>query len=825
MANTKTEKKRIYISKNLREKLSVFENYTCTVVAAPTGYGKTTVINHYFSLLDYKIIWINGNSSHELFWMNCYAAIESINFELAIQLSQIGIPTTDKEISMIISLLRNVTNLDKTVFIIDDYYLVENEINNIFFTTLINTSIKNIKFILITRYILSNSIIHFVLRDKICNINKQNFMFNTTDIIEYFHLNELQISDDDAKQLFDYSKGWPFIIRLQLTNYISNQKFEALENITTFIKNDIWKLISEKEKSFLLKICLFDEFSLTHAISASGLSSNEVTGLLEYNQLIDYNYEKRLYSINPLYLKFIRKLFLDLSLDIKKDITITTGKLYENSKDYFLAIRCFHSVNDFESIYAVKPKLFDLYSFIIKENKQIYLDIANKYLEINKNSQYEFAIILCFILFLYNESQLTEYLISSVSNEVENDTNLSDVDRTNFHCELAYISAYSEYNNFSNMNDHFMKIYNSVNKPLNMIAGQVPFSLGSPSIMCLYHNECGMLDNEINTLEMCAPNYYRITNGHGKGFEAIMKAEALYNRGEYEGAEILCHKAIYMADSKNQTSIYICGLMLLSRLAICDGNSDAFHEYMNGIQKKINHITDSFSQYNTMVDISNSFLYATLCDKDNIASWLKHHKLIEDKTNFITLSYANIIYGKYLILNKQYHHFLGISGQFIGLTKIFSYILPRIYIYIYLSVANNEVNEFQKSRIFLSEALDLAVKDNIYMPFVENYCFIENLLDEANIDISFSKFIKNVNKLAKNYSKCLKVIQKSNSHCNNYGLTNRETEIAKLAAKRLSNKEIADSLFIADSTVKSNMKIIFNKLSINSRADLKNFFE
>ena len=58
-----------------------------------------------------------------------------------------------------------------------------------------------------------------------------------------------------------------------------------------------------------------------------------------------------------------------------------------------------------------------------------------------------------------------------------------------------------------------------------------------------------------------------------------------------------------------------------------------------------------------------------------------------------------------------------------------------------------------------------------------------------------------------------------------YGLTVRESDVAKLAAKRYSNKEIAEHLFIAESTVKSNMKVIFNKLQINSRAELKNFFE
>ncbi|MBQ9700940.1 MAG: response regulator transcription factor, partial [Lachnospiraceae bacterium] len=42
--------------------------------------------------------------------------------------------------------------------------------------------------------------------------------------------------------------------------------------------------------------------------------------------------------------------------------------------------------------------------------------------------------------------------------------------------------------------------------------------------------------------------------------------------------------------------------------------------------------------------------------------------------------------------------------------------------------------------------------------------------------------------------------------------------------QRKSNKEIADMLFIAESTVKSNMKIIFSKLGVTARSELKDFF-
>ena len=174
---------------------------------------------------------------------------------------------------------------------------------------------------------------------------------------------------------------------------------------------------------------------------------------------------------------------------------------------------------------------------------------------------------------------------------------------------------------------------------------------------------------------------------------------------------------------------------------------------------------------------------------------------------------------------RSYHHYLGISGQLLGLNNMFSYVMPQIYTYIYLAIANNETGEVLKAHKFMKEAIKLAEPDNIYMPFVHNYDAVSELMAEAVINRDYQRFIKNVTRISKGYSKGIKAIKKAGHMLADYGLTVRESDVAKLAAKRYSNKEIAEHLFIAESTVKSNMKVIFNKLQINSRAELKNFFE
>ena len=56
------------------------------------------------------------------------------------------------------------------------------------------------------------------------------------------------------------------------------------------------------------------------------------------------------------------------------------------------------------------------------------------------------------------------------------------------------------------------------------------------------------------------------------------------------------------------------------------------------------------------------------------------------------------------------------------------------------------------------------------------------------------------------------------------GLTKRETEVALLVLKCMSNAEIAEELFISETTVKKHMSNIFAKLGINKREQIRNVF-
>ncbi len=57
-----------------------------------------------------------------------------------------------------------------------------------------------------------------------------------------------------------------------------------------------------------------------------------------------------------------------------------------------------------------------------------------------------------------------------------------------------------------------------------------------------------------------------------------------------------------------------------------------------------------------------------------------------------------------------------------------------------------------------------------------------------------------------------------------HGISQREREIAGLLMQGKSNKEIADSLYIAPNTVKNHIHSLFQKLQVRSRFQLMNYF-
>jgi len=277
-----------------------------------------------------------------------------------------------------------------------------------------------------------------------------------------------------------------------------------------------------------------------------------------------------------------------------------------------------------------------------------------------------------------------------------------------------------------------------------------------------------------------------------------------------------------MADTSNEVGIYICAMFLLARISLFVTDYEKLNEYITAIRTR-NEDDEKF-ELMRMADMCDGYISLLLHESENIPGWLTKNDTIEENGFIQNLGFDYLIYSEYLLETEQYAAYEAVSGAILNLAGVFNNVMYRIYNLIFLAVTKLAGNNNEKARQFLEEAIELAEPDKLYIPFVEHYDQLANILSDMSINFRYREFATEVKKLSKKYLINKKSVANASRTDHNYGLTNRELDVAKLAAQRLSNKEIAEKLFIAESTVKSNMKVIFNKLNINSRNELKNYF-
>ena len=129
---------------------------------------------------------------------------------------------------------------------------------------------------------------------------------------------------------------------------------------------------------------------------------------------------------------------------------------------------------------------------------------------------------------------------------------------------------------------------------------------------------------------------------------------------------------------------------------------------------------------------------------------------------------------------------------------------------------------------WLEESLSLAEQDKNYTFLACFRKYLSVLFLLPSIKKKHSKTIEEIKALEIHYTKAeesriFAMLEKYPDQMTE--LSDREREVAQLAADGLRNKEIAQRLFISEETVKSHIRSIFNKTNIDRRSKLVNLLK
>lgn len=154
-----------------------------------------------------------------------------------------------------------------------------------------------------------------------------------------------------------------------------------------------------------------------------------------------------------------------------------------------------------------------------------------------------------------------------------------------------------------------------------------------------------------------------------------------------------------------------------------------------------------------------------------------------------------------------------------------------IWLHIQSAAAFKEIDRAQEGLDELKIALSLAMPDNILMPFAENITYIATMLSELKKDKIYTEYIERIEELADAVQAAREKIKAEHFEIKvDYGLSEKETEIAGLAARRMTTSEIAKQMHLSTGTVRNYLSRIYSKMGItgslkNKRIELEKLFK
>ena len=295
--------------------------------------------------------------------------------------------------------------------------------------------------------------------------------------------------------------------------------------------------------------------------------------------------------------------------------------------------------------------------------------------------------------------------------------------------------------------------------------------------------------------------YYKVTNHHGQGAETIMRAEALFCQGRFTDAHIELERAYAQVKDNGQINMALCCDFLSRRLSLY---TDVEQRYtFEERYAELLHYHDA--SWINLWSAASAYYHALRGETDKIPEIFSQHRLSDINMLAPGKPMMEMIENQVYLAQGAYAKVIGHSAQLLAVCEAMHYALVALHIRIQTAAAYAQLGKSEEACTWLRQALSDAAPDGLVMPFVENYDFLKPLLaQERKTDLIVKITALGEGAGARNAA---------SAHPAAFDvLTLREFEIVELIAQRLSNREIAEKLYLSEGSVKQYVNQIYSKL-------------
>ena len=795
----------IYISERLQESLRPISRCAMTTVVAPMGYGKTTAVNWYLGerakAETLHIIRISVYSDNlAIFWKSVQDAFARAGFDV---LHDYPCPTDAAGGGLLVDdLCHTLAGETPCYLFIDDFHLLTDKRASLFLCMLANRLSANVHLIVASRDRFLPAAEAVRLGAKVYQIGTEQLRLNHTALAVYAHRCGTELSEAQVESLLYSSEGWFSAVYLNLRTLSERGVLPSRNSdIYTIFTAAMIDPLPEKQREFLAVMGLADEFTVEMAQCITGdADAGQILSMLtEQNAFVTRLPDGATYRFHHMMKECAERSFLAMESETQKLYWERFGLWYEEHRQYLHAIAAYRKSENYDALLRVIRNDAGILLASLKPSE--VLEILDGCPAKTLKSHPFAILVLMRRMFTWQQIPKMLELKALLLTAIEEHPELPKEERGNLLGECDLILSFLCYNDISAMSRLHRSASTQMSRPAISIQSSGGWTFGSPSVLMMFYRAPGELQSELAEMDECMPHYYKVTNNHGQGAETIMRAEALFCQGRFTDAHIELECAYAQVKDNGQINMELCCDFLSRRLSLHTGVEQryTFEERYAALLRYHD------ASWINIWSATSAYYHALLGETDKIPEIFSQHRLSAVNMLAPGKPMMEMIENQVYLAQGAYAKVVGRSAELLAVCEAMHYALVALHIRIQTAAAYEQLGKPEEAHIWLRKALSDAEPDGFVMPFVENYDLLKPLL---------TREIKN-GLIAKTteLGEAAKARSAASARPAVFdALTPREFEIVELMAQRLSNREIAEKLYLSEGSVKQYVNQIYSKL-------------
>ena len=797
----------VYISERLLESLRPISRCAMTTVVAPMGYGKTTAVNWYLSerakAETPHIIRISVYSDNlAIFWKSVQEAFARAGFGF---LREYPCPTDAAGGGLLVDDLCHALAGETPCYLfIDDFHLLTDKRAALFLCMLANRLPANVHLIAASRDRFLPAAEAVRLGAKVYQIGTEQLRLNHTELAVYAHRCGTELSDAQVESLLYSSEGWFSAVYLNLRTLsergvLPNRHSDIYATFTAAMIDPL----PEKQREFLAVMGLADEFTVEMAQCITGdPDAGQILSLLtEQNAFVTRLPDGVTYRFHHMMKACAERRFLKLDAETQRLYWERFGLWHEQHRQYLHALAAYRRSENYDALLRVIRS--DAGILLASLKPEDVLDALDK-CPAETLKAYPFAIlVLMRRMFTWRQIPKMLELKALLLAAIEEHPELSEEERGTLLGECDLILSFLCYNDISAMSRLHRSASAQMSRPAISIQSGGGWTFGSPSVLMMFYRAPGELEDELLEMDECMPHYYQVTNHHGQGAETIMRAEALFCQGRFTDAHIELERAYAQVKNNGQVNMALCCDFLSRRLS---RYTDVEQRYTFA-ERYTELLRYHDAAWINLWSATSAYYHALQGETDKLPEVFSQHRLSTVNMLVPGKPMMEMIENQVYLAQGAYARVVGRSAELLAVCEAMHYALVALHLRIQTAAAYGKLGKIEEARTWLEKALSDAAPDGLVMPFVENYDYIKPLLaQETQSPLAAQIMALGEAARVRDAAPLRPAVFDA--------LTTREYEIVELMGQRLSNREIAEKLYLSEGSVKQYVNQIYSKLHI-----------